>query len=137
MIETLPNNNQLINSKNRYSALKMIVFPLIGLIFIVFIFAVVLFNQISSDQQPLLNWVNISIIITSVLLFIPGLFLLLLILGSILVMKKSRQPLYLGLLKVQKVVFKISKIFTNILNLILKPIILLESALIFFRKPKM
>ena len=137
MIETLPNNNQLINSKNRYSALKLIVFPLIGLIFIVFIFAVVLFNQISSDQQPLLNWVNISIIITSVLLFIPSLFLLLLILGSILVMKKSRQPLYLGLLKAQKLVFKITKIFTNILNLILKPIILLESALIFFRKPKM
>lgn len=137
MIETLPNNNQLLNSKNRYSALKMVVFPLIGLIFIVIIFAVLLFNQISSDQQPLLNWVNISIIITSVLLFVPGLFLLLLILGSILVMKKSRQPLYSGLLKVQKLVSKITKIFINILNLILKPIILLESALIFFRKPKM
>ena len=136
MIETLPKNNRPINRENRFSALKIIILPLFGFIFIVIITAVLLFSQISTGQQSLLNWVNISIIIVSLLLFIPGLLLLILILGLITVMNKSRQSLFSGLRKIQQYVFKTSKILTNIVNIILKPIFFLESALIFFRRPK-
>lgn len=136
MIETLQNNNHPINIENLISALKKIILPLFGFIFIVIITAVLIFSQISTGQQSLLNWVNISISIISLLLFIPGLFLLILILGLITVMNKSRQPLYSGLRKIQQYVFKTSKILTNIVNIILKPIFFFESALIFFRKPK-
>lgn len=136
MIETLQNNNHPINTENPISALKKIILPLFGFILLVIIIAVLIFNQISTGQQSLLNWVNISISIVSLLLFIPGLFLLIIIIGLIAVMNKSRQPLYSGLRKIQQYVFKTSKILTNIVNIILKPIIFFESALIFFRRPK-
>jgi len=136
MIETLPKNNRPINRENPFSALKKIILPLFGFIFIVIIIAVLLFSQISTGQQSLLNWVNISIIIVSLLLFIPCLFLLILILGLIMVINKSWQPLLFGLRKTQQFAFNTSKILTNIANIILKPIIFLESAMIFLHRPR-
>ena len=136
MIETLPKNNRPINRENPFSALKKIILPLFGFIFIVIITAVLLFSQISTGQQSLLNWVNISIIIVSLLLFIPCLFLLILILGLIMVINKSWQPLHFGLRKTQQFAFNTSKILTHIANIILKPIIFLESAIIFLHRPR-
>jgi len=136
MIETLPKNSQPTNRDNRFSALKIIILPLFVFICIIIITVGLLFSQISTGQQSLLNWMNISIIIVSLLLFIPYLFLLALILGLIAVMNKTQKLLYSGLQKIQKYIFRTSKILTNIVRMILKPIYFFESALIFFRRPK-
>ncbi len=86
MIETRLNNNSYLKKENPNSGLKVIILPLIGFILLIAITAALLFGQISGNQESLLNWVNISIIVISLLLFIPGLFLLIVILGLFMIL---------------------------------------------------
>jgi hypothetical protein len=132
----MPNNSLPIDRKNQNSVVKWIILPLSGFILIVIISAVFLLSQISTGKQPMLNWLNISIIIVSLLLFIPGLFFLVIVFGLIIVINKSRQPLLSGLEKTQQYIFKASNFIISIVNIILKPIIFVESLLFFFRKLK-
>ena len=136
MVESLPKNNRSINKENPFSALKIVILPLFGFIIIVIITAILLFSQISTGQQSMLNWVNISIIIVSLMLFIPGLFLFILFLGLIMVTNKFLPPLHFGLQKIQQFASNTSKIITKIANIILKPLIFLESAMIFLNRPR-
>jgi hypothetical protein len=136
MINTYEKNNHFSQKENKKSAFKMVIFPLIGFIFLVLIISNLILRQNSIGQQSILNWVNISIIVISVFLFIPLLFLLVLIIGTIVVIKKSSQTIQSGLWKLQRYVFLISKILINITKIILMPFIYLESALNFLHKPK-
>jgi hypothetical protein len=131
MIETSPKNNNPEVFKNPISALKIIILPLCGFIFIVISIAVLIFSQISAGQQSILNWVNICISIISLLFLFPGLFFFILILGLIAVLNKSRRPLYSGLRKTQQYTFKTSKMLTHLLNMILKPVFFLNQLKIF------
>ena len=136
MTETRLNNNSYSKKENPNSGLKVIILPLIGFILLVAIAAALLFGQISGNQHSLLNWVNISIIIISLLLFIPGLFLLILILGLFMVLYKTQQPMQSGLRSINQFVLNASKILTKIAELILKPIFFLESIGVFINKHK-
>jgi hypothetical protein len=136
MINSIEKNNHPTQKENQKSALKMVILPLIGLILLVFIISMLIFRQISINQQSSLNWVNISLIIISIFLFIPGIFLLVLILGLIIVINKSRQPIQSGFWKLRYYVFISSKILVNITKILLKPFVYLESALSFFYKQK-
>ena len=136
MSDLSPKNNHFSPKEKSNSALKMVILPLIGFMLLVIIIAVLLFNQISNSQESMLNWVNISIIIASLLLFIPGIFFLILILGLITVLIKSRKPLHSRLQIIQDHVFKTSKILTSIAKIILKPVLFLESTLAILHRPK-
>jgi hypothetical protein len=136
MINKYEKNNSPSQKENQKSAIKMVILPLIGFIFLVIIIFILIFKQISVYQQSTLNWLNISIITISVFLFIPGIFLLVLILGSIKAIDKSRQPIQAGLWKFRHYIFIISKILIDITKIIVKPFIYLESALSFFHKPR-
>lgn len=136
MSDLSPKNNHFSPKEKSNSALKMVILPLIGFMLLVIIIAVLLFNQISNSQESMLNWVNISIIIASLLLFIPGIFFLILILGLITVLIKSRKPLHSRLQIIQDHVFKTSKILTSIAKIILKPVFFLESTLAILHRPK-
>ena len=136
MINTSKKNDRPSQKENQKSAFKMVILPLIGSIFFVIIISILIIRQISIGQQSTLNWVNISIILISVFLYIPLLFLLVLIFGTIVVIKKSSTPIQSGLGKLQRYVFLISKILTNITKIILTPFIYLESVLIFLQRPK-
>jgi len=136
MIETYTKNNHPSHQENQNSGLKMVIFPLIGFILLAIITAILLFPKISSGQQSLSNWVNISIIFVSLLLFIPGLLFLIIIFGLIKIINKSRPPIYSGLRKARQFVFTASNILTNVATVFLKPIFFLESALVILHRPK-
>jgi hypothetical protein len=136
MINKYEKNNSPSQKEYQKSAVKMVILPLIGFILLVIIIFILILKQISIDQQSTLNWLNISIITISVFLFIPGIFLLVLILGSIKVIVKSRQPIQAGFWKLRHYIFIISKILVDITKMIVKPFIYLESALSFFHRPR-
>jgi hypothetical protein len=136
MINKYENNNSPSQKEYQKSAVKMVILPLIGFILLVIIIFILILKQISIDQQSTLNWLNISIITISVFLFIPGIILLVLILGSLKAIDKSRKPIQAGLWKIQHYIFIISKILVDITKMIVKPFIYLESALSFFHRPR-
>ncbi len=137
MINKYEKNNSPSQKENQKSAIKMVILPLIGFILLVIIIFILILKHISVDQQSTLNWLNISIITISVFLFIPGIFLLVLIFGLIKAIDKSRQPLQAGLWELRHYLFIISKILVDITKMIVKPFIYLESALSFFHRPKL
>jgi hypothetical protein len=136
MINKYEKDNSPTQKENQKSAIKMVILPLIGFIIFVIIIFIFILKHISVNQQSTLNWLNISIITISVFLFIPGIFLLVLILGSIKAIDKSRQPIQAGLWKLQHHIFIISKILVDITKMIVKPFIYLESVLSFFHRPR-
>jgi hypothetical protein len=136
MVNKYEKNNSPSQKENQNSAIKMVILPLIGFILLVIFFFILILKHISVDQQSTSNWLNISLITISVFLFIPGIFLLVLILGSIKVIVKSRQPIQAGFWKLRHYIFIISKILVDITKMIVKPFIYLESVLSFFHRPK-
>ena len=136
MINIYEKNNSPSQKENQKSAIQMVILPLIGFILLVIIIFILILKQISVDQLSTLNWLNISLITISVFLFIPGIILLVLILGSIKAIDKSRHPIETGLWKLRHYIFIISKILVDITKIIVKPFIYLESALSFFHRPR-
>jgi hypothetical protein len=135
MIDLSPKNITLSPKEKKQSALKMVILPLIGFILLVIIFAVFLLFQVSKNQQSILNWANISIIILSFLLIIPGSLFLTLTIGIIILLLKSKKPLQSRLQVIQGFVNKSCKIITDLTVLILKPVFFLESAFAIFHRP--
>jgi hypothetical protein len=136
MINSYKKNGLLLKKGNRKSALKMVILPFLGLISLVIMFSILVFSQISVGQQSISSWTNISIIIILIFLIIPGSFLMVLILGSIIVINKSIQPIQLGLWKLQHYVILSSEILLYFAKILLTPFIYLESTLKFIQRPK-
>ena len=136
MIDLSPKDNFYPLKENSYSALKTVILPLIGFMLLMIVISLLLFNQISNSQQSMLKWVNICIIIVSFLLFIPGIFSLILTIGLIIVLSKSKKPLHSRLRIIRDFVDKTSRLLTSTTALILKPVFFLESAIAFLHRPK-
>jgi hypothetical protein len=96
---------------------------LIGLI----LFGILLFNQNLNNPLIFDKWFNISIILLSLFLFLPGVFLLLLIIALIFIFGKFQIILLSVLEKMQSVTLNISNLILNSSRVILFPISFFES----------
>jgi hypothetical protein len=109
------------------SAFKMVLLPLFAILIGLILFGILLFNQNLNNPLIFDKWFNISIILLSLFLFLPGVFLLLLIIALIFIFGKFQIILLSVLEKMQSVTLNISNLIFNSSRVILFPISFFES----------
>jgi hypothetical protein len=103
------------------SAFRCILLPFSIFLIFIFIFGLILFNQGTSNILDLNLWVNISIILVSLFLFIPEIFLLVLIILLTIFTTKFTGILKSGLGKVQSFTNGVSNFLIRLSEYILLP----------------
>ena len=125
----LPTSGNQHPPKPFNSAFRYVVLPFLGLISITMVLGIILVTQTTSNPSNLAHWTNISIIFIATLLVIPGLVLLMVLIGMIILLNKTSSPLQSSLRKIQHMNLAISSLFLRLINIILKPIYFTDSVM--------
>jgi len=116
-----------MEKKTNLTSVRRVFFPLLIFILITLIGTGVLFNQIASGNQRLRTWTDISIILISLILFIPGLTFLFMLIWVIHFVTRANRQLPVWFERIQIKVTNTSSFFISFARALPKPFILFES----------
>lgn len=103
------------------TAFSLIIFPLVFAILLIVILTLTIFLNGGKNTSSLENWANISVILISLVFFLPGLFFLVILIAVIILLGKALPVIEQGLMKTQLLAVGFNNLISAFVGIALYP----------------